>query len=401
MLSGGEKQRAAIARAVIGRPDILLADEPTGNVDPDLALRLVRLFAELNKMGTTIILATHELPLLDSFPFPRMNLQDGQILFSEEARVAEFKMPKLPAFAGFANRERNAAIVPERSVAGRTLVLLIAIMTFLSGVTLGGVVLVQKSAIAWSSDVGREMTIQIRPVEGEVMESNLRTAVALAEATLGVAAAHALTLEDSQKLLEPWLGAGLDLTAIDIPRLVVVELADPAEADIAKLQRDLQAVQGASLDTHAAWRQQLNVMAGTIVASGLLVLSLIVVATVLAIVFATRGTMASNREIVDVLHFIGASNSFIAGEFQGRFLTIGFRGGIIGGLGALVFFLLVGVAAGSMVPQEAGQQLGILFGRFALGLDGMLGILATVPVIAALTAITSRLTVRRFLQRIS
>jgi len=83
VLSGGEKQRAAIARAVIGRPDILLADEPTGNVDPELSLRLVRLFAELNKMGTTIILATHELPLLDAFPFPRMILNEGEIVFGD------------------------------------------------------------------------------------------------------------------------------------------------------------------------------------------------------------------------------------------------------------------------------------------------------------------------------
>ena len=79
VLSGGEKQRAAIARAVIGRPDILLADEPTGNVDSELSLRLVRLFAELNKLGTTIILATHELSLLDAFDFPRMSLTDGQV----------------------------------------------------------------------------------------------------------------------------------------------------------------------------------------------------------------------------------------------------------------------------------------------------------------------------------
>ena len=79
LLSGGEKQRAAIARAVIGRPEILLADEPTGNVDPELSLRLVRLFEELNKLGTTIILATHELPLLESFNFPRMALNDGQV----------------------------------------------------------------------------------------------------------------------------------------------------------------------------------------------------------------------------------------------------------------------------------------------------------------------------------
>jgi cell division transport system ATP-binding protein len=81
LLSGGEKQRAAIARAVIGKPDILLADEPTGNVDPELSLRLVSLFAELNRMGTTIILATHELPLLDNFKFPRMLLRDGEVIF--------------------------------------------------------------------------------------------------------------------------------------------------------------------------------------------------------------------------------------------------------------------------------------------------------------------------------
>jgi cell division transport system permease protein len=268
-------------------------------------------------------------------------------------------------------------------------------------VTLGAVVLVQKSAIAWSSDVGREVTIQIQPVEGEVMDSSLRTAVALAEQTPGVAAARALSMDESMALLEPWLGTGLDLSAIEIPRLVVVELADPAEADLATLERNLGAIKGATLDTHAAWRQQLNVMAGTIVVSGLLVLALIVLATVLAIIFATRGTMASNREIVDVLHFIGASNRFIAGEFQGRFLAIGFRGGIVGGLAALGFFIAVGFATSDMLPNEASQQLGVLFGRFALGIDGILGIAAMVPVIAALTAITSRMTVRRFLSQTS
>jgi cell division transport system permease protein len=294
-----------------------------------------------------------------------------------------------------------APIVPERSVAGRTLLLMITIMSFLSAVTLGGVVLVQKSAIAWSADVGREVTIQIRPVEGEVMESNLRTAVALAEATPGVASARPLSVEESQKLIEPWLGAGLDLSAIEIPRLVVVQLSDPVDADIEKLTRDLTAVKGASLDTHAAWRQQLNTMAGAIVLSGLMVLGLIGVATVLAIIFATRGAMASNREIVDVLHYIGASNKFIAGEFQGRFLSIGLQGGLLGAVAATLFFFIIGTGAGNMLSSEASAQVGVLFGRFALGLDGIIGIAAVIPVIAALTAITSRLTVRRFLAQTS
>ena len=298
-------------------------------------------------------------------------------------------------------RKGAAPIVPERSVAGRTLLLMITIMSFLSAVTLGGVVLVQKSAIAWSADVGREVTIQIRPVEGEVMDSNLRTAVTLAETTPGVSAARALTIEESQALLEPWLGTGLDLSSIEIPRLVVVQLGDPAQADIEGLQRNLAAINGASLDTHAAWRQQLNTMAGTIVLSGLLVLILIGAATVLAIIFATRGAMATNREIVDVLHYIGASNKFIAGEFQGRFLSIGLQGGLLGSVAALLFFVLIGTAAGNMLSSEAGAQVGVLFGRFALGIDGLIGVVAVVPVIAALTAITSRLTVRRFLNETS
>lgn len=296
---------------------------------------------------------------------------------------------------------KPASIVPEHSITGRTLMLLVAIMTFLSCVTLGGVILVQKSAIAWSSDVGREVTIQIRPIQGEVMESNLRTAVSLAQGVPGVASARVISLEDSEALLEPWLGSGLDLSSLSIPRLIIVELADPREADLGQLERNLTAIKGASLNTHAPWRQQLNTMAGTVVISGLLALSLILTATILAIIFATRGTMASNRTIVEVLHFIGASNRFIAGEFQDRFLAIGLRGGITGGLAALAFFFAAGLAVGSVLPDASGAQLGVLFGRFALGWDGILAIVTLVPIIAGLTAITSRLTVRSFLRQTS
>lgn len=83
VLSGGEKQRAAIARAVIARPDILLADEPTGNVDPELSERLVHLFAELNRMGTTIIIATHDLSMLKKFDYPRMLLDEGKVVIHD------------------------------------------------------------------------------------------------------------------------------------------------------------------------------------------------------------------------------------------------------------------------------------------------------------------------------
>jgi cell division transport system ATP-binding protein len=83
ILSGGEKQRTAIARALIVRPELLLADEPTGNVDPVLAKRLVRLFTELNKLGTAIVMATHDWALMDQIPERRLILTDGRMRIEE------------------------------------------------------------------------------------------------------------------------------------------------------------------------------------------------------------------------------------------------------------------------------------------------------------------------------
>lgn len=79
VLSGGEQQRAAIARAVVGRPEIILADEPTGNVDPDLARRLLRLFVELNRFGSTVVVATHDVVLMEELRAPKLVLDDGNL----------------------------------------------------------------------------------------------------------------------------------------------------------------------------------------------------------------------------------------------------------------------------------------------------------------------------------
>lgn len=78
-LSGGEKQRVAIARAVINRPDLLLADEPTGNVDNIIAEKLMKLFVELNKLGTTVVIATHSDKIINDFAYPRLHLQNRSL----------------------------------------------------------------------------------------------------------------------------------------------------------------------------------------------------------------------------------------------------------------------------------------------------------------------------------
>ena len=79
-LSGGEKQRLAIARAVITKPDILIADEPTGNVDPDISERLLRLFTEMNRMGTTVLIATHDLDLIRRSEASHIRIADGTVV---------------------------------------------------------------------------------------------------------------------------------------------------------------------------------------------------------------------------------------------------------------------------------------------------------------------------------
>ena len=78
-LSGGQKQRVAIARAIIARPKLLLADEPTGNVDDHIAIRLMHLFEELNKIGTTVVVATHNKALVTGFAHPRLHLANGEL----------------------------------------------------------------------------------------------------------------------------------------------------------------------------------------------------------------------------------------------------------------------------------------------------------------------------------
>lgn len=83
VLSGGEKQRAAIARALITQPEMLLADEPTGNVDPPLARRLLRLFLELNRLGTSVVIATHDIGLMDQVDARRLILFEGRLEISE------------------------------------------------------------------------------------------------------------------------------------------------------------------------------------------------------------------------------------------------------------------------------------------------------------------------------
>src|SRR5690606_38830125 len=145
-------------------------------------------------------------------------------------------------------------IVPQQSVAGRSMVIVVAIMSFLACITVGAVALVGDASRSWQNDIAREVTIQVRPLEEVDSDAEAAKALAFARATPGVASARLLDEAENARLLEPWLGTGLDMDELPLPRLIVVQLADPEGADLAGLGEKLRAeVRGATLDDHRAW----------------------------------------------------------------------------------------------------------------------------------------------------
>jgi cell division transport system permease protein len=300
--------------------------------------------------------------------------------------------------AGSAERSRAAPIVPRNAMATRSLVGVIAIMSFLASLTLGAVVLVRTAAAAWQSQVAREVTIQLRPTTGRDIEADLGRASLIARGTPGIAQVKPYTKDESLRLIEPWLGTGLALDDLPVPRLIVVSIAAGSRPDLEGLRRALtEQVPGASLDDHRGWVERMGAMTRAAVWVGLGILGLVMLATILLVVFATRGAMAMNHAVVEVLHFVGAKNRYIAGQFQRHFLLLGLKGATIGGGAAIALFLLVYFMQPRVSATAHGQEIEALFGNLALMPEGYAGIVGLMVLIAAVTAMTSRGTVHRTL----
>jgi cell division transport system permease protein len=295
----------------------------------------------------------------------------------------------------------DGAIVPKDSIAANALAAVVAIMTFLAAVTSGGVAMVIGSATEWQSEVAREMTIQVRPTAGVDIDAEVGKAQALARATPGVLEARTYSKLESERLLEPWLGPGLALDDLPVPRMIAIRVARGAAVDTAALRRSLgSSVPGASLDDHRGWIDRMRRMASTAIAGGIGVFGLVLAATILSVAFATRGAMASNRPIVEVLHLVGAKDAYIASQFQRHFLTLGLKGGALGGAVAIAFLALARPVSDLFVGTAGEAEAVALLGGFSVGLTGYGVVVAEVVLIAAITALTSRQVVIHTLRRI-
>lgn len=296
---------------------------------------------------------------------------------------------------------KSAPIMPPQNVAGSALILVIAIMTFLSCLTLGAVTLVRDTASTWQTQIAREATIQIKPADELDMEAALASAQRIASGFAGVRFASIVGHDATLRLLEPWLGSGFDLEELPVPRLVIVTIDPVAPPDFAALRAALaEAVPQASLDDHRTWVDRLIAMANTTVTIGVSVLLLMLSATTLAIVFATRGAMAGNGHIIEVLHFVGAEAGFIARQFRRHFLLTGMKGAVAGGLAATIVFVGFSWWSSRNMATPQADQATALFGNFSIGAAGYGGVVLVVVLVAALTAATSHLTVVSFLSEL-
>src|SRR6202161_3852286 len=237
-------------------------------------------------------------------------------------------------------RARNMSpIVPRGSISGSALVAVVAIMTFLASITTGTVLLVSASAAEWQAEVASEIAVQVRPLTGRDLD---RDAAAVADAMRtqpGILEIRPFTKAESAKLLEPWLGSGLSFDDLPVPRVIVARVQPGTALDLAALRAKVtQVAPSASVDDHRAWIERMRSMSGATVLAGIGILALVIIATIISVSFATRGAMAANRPIVEVLHFVGAGDRYIANRFFRHFLRLGLEGGVIGGGVAMLGF---------------------------------------------------------------
>jgi cell division transport system permease protein len=296
--------------------------------------------------------------------------------------------PQVPATA------RNLSpIVPRASIAGRALVAVVAIMTFLASITTGTVLLVSASAAEWQSEVASEITIQVRPVPGRDLDRDAAAVTQAVRVQPGIVEVRPFTKEESSKLLEPWLGTGLSLDDLPVPRVIVARVQPGSTLDLAALRGAVTLVAPtASVDDHRAWIERMRSMTGATLFAGIGILALVIVATIISVSFATRGAMAANRPIVEVLHFVGAGDRYIANRFLRHFLRLGLEGGVIGGGVAMLGFGFSESIASWFSGTPVGDQFAALLGTFSLRPSGYLALAAQAVLIAAITAWASRRT---------
>lgn len=295
----------------------------------------------------------------------------------------------------------NAPIVPPGSVTGRSLTLVVAIMAFLAALTAGGVYVIFNAANVWTNKIAAEITVQIQQRGEDAGDAKTAEIARFLADQNGVKRVTPFTREQSLQLVEPWIGKSDVLKSFAIPRLVAVEIDQDNPPEIATLKKVLEAkYPGALLDDHGHWRKEIRRLTRLLELAGIGMLFLMAAATAAVIIAAATSALASNREIVSVLNFIGAEEKFIARQFESHFLKVGIKAGIAGvGLAAVVFICLPYLTEGFSSSVTSKAEIRRLVGAGTLDLYGYIVLLFVVVAVAGICKMTSRYGVRSILNQ--
>ncbi|WP_259781451.1 cell division protein FtsX [Aestuariispira ectoiniformans] len=273
---------------------------------------------------------------------------------------------------------------------------IVGFMVFLATLASAGGLRLTDMADQWREGLTGTITIQVPPLPDDSKEetdARVQAALDVAKRTLGLGEVDVLPEEKMAALLEPWLGSSLDPSALPLPHLLTAEIEDESLLDLEDLRRRLDAAAPeAVVDDHQIWRERMVGLLRLLQLLAWTVVGLVGACAAIMVVFATRGGMATHRDVVEVLHLIGATDSYIAGQFQRHTLRAAIWGGGLGSLAA-VGMIAVLLYMASALNQDGGAPALLGWTDWA--------VLALVPVSTAFIAVvTARVTVIRVLARL-
>ena len=292
----------------------------------------------------------------------------------------------------------SAPVLPlTRDASSRFLPWLIAFMVWLAAMALAAALVLSSFSEQWRNDLTGTLTVQIATApDGQLAttEHRLNRALDILRKTPGVVAAKAVPLKKISELLAPWLGRDVvtETLGLPIPRLIDVKVQPEANIDVPALWEKLnKEVDGTQVDDHGAWLYKLIALAGAIEAIALAVLALISIVAIATVIFATRTSLTIHRDVIELLHVIGAKDAYVADQFHWHALSLGLKGGLAGvflaattllGLGSL----WTGVESSLLPPVS-------------LNIWQWACVLAVALIAAGISTVTARFTVLRALGR--
>lgn len=218
-------------------------------------------------------------------------------------------------------RQRARGRILPRDKGALPLDLVIGVMAFLAALALGAVLMAERTSQTWQAGLTGRITVQILPDGAAPPEAEIAAALKLLRATPGIASADALSAAGNLALIEPFLGGDAVVEALPFPRVIDVRIQPGASLDAGVLAQRLKlAAPHAVLDDHGRWVSRLRAAANTVVLGAATVLALIAAGTAATVAFATRAGLAAHREIVQLLHLMGARDAFIAQSFEWHYL---------------------------------------------------------------------------------